>query len=516
MSPFRILLAGSALVSLLALGWLGRAERGGPDHFDLTLPNGLPATLYLTGTSAPGRFPPPAGLGKGAPAVLLVHGFTADRAGMSVLARRLAASGYGVLAIDVRGHGANRRPFTQDPEGSGLFADLSDAADWLRGSSWVDGSRLAVVGHSMGAGAVLRFAERDAGVDAAVMISGGWALLGPHRPPNALFVYADGDPERIRASSAALAAQLAGEALAPGATHGDVAARDAVRYLEMPGNDHTTIVWSPAAAREIVRWLDATFAAARDGEPAFADPRLLPAALAGLALPLTLMGVGLAAGALAPAWPRRAGGASGLLPLVAGLAAALPLVGVVPIAAFLGMEVGDALAAILAWAGLLLAGGLALRGVPLLPAEGAGAARSLVAALAAFAAVYALVAPIGVLAHRMVPTPERAAAGLAAAAVLFPFFLAFETLVRRGSPLAAFATGCAGKVVVLAMIAAGVSLGIVPFVVMLLLGGLVLVFALTEIAATALYARSGNLLATAALQAAWLGWTIAALMPMRV
>ena len=124
-------------------------------------------------------------------------------------------------------------------------------------------------------------------------------------------------------------------------------------------------------------------------------------------------------------------------------------------------------------------------------------------------------APLGVLAHHLVPTPERALAALALTALFAPFFLAFETLLRRGSTAMAACLGVAGKVLVLALLVAGVFAGIVPFVVILLIVPLLAVFLLAEIVATALYASSGNLLASALLQAAWLAWLIAATMPMR-
>lgn len=513
--PLRALCALSLASCAVGLVWLGRLEQGGPAHVEMTLPSGIPATLYLTAPAAPGRpLPEPPGPGEGAPVALLVHGYTVDRASMSILARRLARNGYAVLAIDVRGHGANRRPFAQDPEGAGLFEDLSAAADWLRGSSWVDGSRLALVGHSMGAGACLRFAERDAAVDATVLISGGWALLGPHRPPNALFVYASRDPAPLREGVPALAAKLAGvETARDGERYGDFAARSAVRVLEIAGTDHGTILWSEATAREILGWLDASFGVERSGELALDEPRLGPALLVALALPFAVVGIGLAAGALAPVRPRHAADLRGLAGLALGLALALPLVAAAPLASFLAMDVADVLGAWLFYAGLLLCVGLALRGEPLLPA--AGAARSVAAGGAAFAAVYALLASLGGLSHHLVPTPERALAALALAALLLPFFLAAETLLRGGGALAAFGLGLAGKLALLALLVAGVFAGILPFVVMLLLVPLALVLLLAELTAAALYARSGDRLAGAVLQAAWLAWTIAAMMPVR-
>lgn len=506
-----VALAALAL-HLLCLVWLGRAERGGPAHLDLVIPGGIPATFYVpVPASDGGRFPDPPGAGKGPPAVLLVHGYTADRAGMSVLARRLAGAGYGVLAIDVRGHGENPRRFARDNEGANLFEDLAAAADWLRGSSWVDGTRLAVVGHSMGASASLRFAERDVGVDAAILISGGAWLLGPLRPPNALFIYAAGDPAGIRDSAERLAARLSGTE----GEAGSFAGRDAVRAVEIPGNDHTTILWSAAAAHEMIAWLDASLAVQNDAEPDLSEPRALPALIAAALLPLTLAGVGLALGTVVPAWPardtRRWAGLGGL---ALALLAALPLVSAAPLAAFLGLEVADVLAGLLFAAGLLLCAGVELRGHALI-AEREGMLRSVVAGAAAFAAVYALLAPLAGLVHDMTPGPARAWIGAQLTVLLFPFFLGFEHCVRRGGPFAALGLGLAGRALTLAAIWLGVALDVVPFVVMLLFAPLALVLLLAEAVAAGVHAAGGNRLASATFQAALLAWLIASTMPVR-
>ncbi len=145
------------------------------------------------------------------PAVVLIHGFMADRKIMSVLARRLAENGYAVLAIDVNGHGENRNPFNGgEAESNSLRADVKQAVDFLRESPLVDGSRIAVMGHSMGAGAALDYATNDPNLKGAVMISGS-LTLGPVRPKNALFIFAQNDPvEPIQDTSAALVAHLAG------------------------------------------------------------------------------------------------------------------------------------------------------------------------------------------------------------------------------------------------------------------------------------------------------------------
>ena len=509
----RTLAVAALAVHLFCLIWLGHAQRGGPAHLDLVLPGGIPATFYLPGPVPEGGlpFPEPPGAGNGPPAVLLVHGYTADRAGMSVLARRFANAGYGVLAIDVRGHGQNARPFARDTEGANLFEDLSAAAEWLRASSWVDGTRLAVVGHSMGASAALRFAERDVGVDAAILISGGAWLLGPLRPPNALFIYADRDPKGIRDAADSISARLSG---ADGGEVGSFDGRDAVRAVEMPGNDHTTILWSTAAAREMIAWLDASLGIEDGPEPDLSEPRALPVLLATVLLPFTLVGIGLALGSVVPAWPvREEGRLAALGGLGLALLAALPLVSAAPLAAFLGLEVADVLAGLLFAAGRWLCAGVELSGELLVPAR-AGALRSVVAGGVGFAAVYALLAPIAGLAHDMTPGSARAFPFVALALLLFPFFLGFEHCVRRGGTLASLGLGLAGRVLTLAVIGLGVGLGVVPFVVTLLAVPLALVLLLGEVVAAAIHAAGGNRLASATFQAAFLAWMIASTMPL--
>ena len=151
--------------------------------------------MYLPGPGNPfyTLFPKP--VAERPPAVVLIHGFTGDRVLMSGLARRLAENGYAVLAIDVNGHGENRNPFNGGKaESDSLRANVKNAVDYLRDNQLVDGSRIVVMGHSMGAGAALDYATHDPNLKGAVMISGGWAL-GPERPKNALFIFAENDPD---------------------------------------------------------------------------------------------------------------------------------------------------------------------------------------------------------------------------------------------------------------------------------------------------------------------------------
>jgi len=499
---------------------LARRERSGPVHGDLEIAGGLPATLYLPEQPVPGSsmLPAPRPRGERPPAVVLVHGFAADRVLMSSLARRLAESGYAVLAIDVRGHGGNHNPV---PDGRArpdwLSEDLSAAVGYLRSSPYVDGSRLALVGHSMGAAGVLDFATRDSGIDGVVAISGAQTLLGPYRPPNVLLLFASGDPAGLQGREAALAAQLAGvDSAADRETYGDLAHGEAVRLEEVPGVNHLSIVFSPSAGSRIVQWLDGVFRLDRPSAPPsdLADPRLAPFAVAMSGALVLLAGVGFACGRLAPglaARPARGAGL-GFVSLGAGLLVAMAVLSVGVPARFLSLEVGDVVVSLFAIAGGLLLCASALRGSPIPVRE---LRLALVPGAVGFAGIYLLLAPVGVVGHRTTPSAERLCVAVVAALLLLPFFLAFEAALRRGGLLRATLLGVGGRVLVIAAIMLGIALGVVPPVVRLMVPLLVILSALFEVFASGVYAASGNWLVIVVTESAWLAWLVAIVFPLR-
>jgi dienelactone hydrolase len=518
----RIASAAALAVFLLAALRLGRLERGGPAHGDLVLPGGVPATLYLPGPArgegAQAFLDPPPREAR-SPAIALMHGFAGDRASLSSLARRLAAAGYAVLAIDARGHGENRSPLQRGFVRADVFhEEFAAAIDHLRLSPFVDGERLVVMGHSMGAGAALDFATRDSGLDGAVLISGGWRAEGPYRPPNALFLVAERDPPKVRARAAELAARLAEVPDAdPGRSYGDVAAGTAVRLAVVPGVDHLSIVWRSEPLREMLAWLDRIFAVERPAADPPRDERI-PALLAmGTAFPLVLPGLGLLVAWLAPARDAlRAKGARGLLALAAALVAALPLLAAGSPGEILSAEAADALAAELLLAGLLLLLWIRWREPGLLSFLLRDPLPAALAAGAALVALFALAQPFGAVVHRAALTPERVAVFAMTAAGCLPFALAFACLLRRGPPLRAFLFALAGRSLLAAILAAGAAAGVLGFAVLLLLPAFCGAFLALEILAAFVYAGSRNLLAIALLDAAWLAFLAAAIVPVRI
>jgi dienelactone hydrolase len=517
-SPF------AGLMLLVGLIWLGQLEAAGPPHARMLLEGGVPATLYLPGVEgevSPFLLLEPPVRETRPPAVVLVHGFASDRAGLSALARSLAVAGYAVLAIDLRGHGANRNPFTRDRvRGEELLAqDIAAAVDALHVSPHVDGTRIAVMGHSMGAGASLDYGTRDSGIDGLVLISGGWRLRGPYRPPNALFITAAGDPERISSRAAALSSRLAGvEQTEPGRTYGSFTEGSAVRRVEVPGADHASIVFDSEAVGEIVAWLDGIFERRRSSPARRADPRLPAAGLAFLGLLLALPGIGLLVGRLAPRRDRPIGDRAALRlgALAAALLASLPLFAVATPGTLISLEVADVVVMHLFAAGASLWVLHFLRG-----RSGAGdllekPIRTLAAAAAGWLAVYLAMTPIGVVFHQLTLTPERAVVALGMTALLLPFTSVFHWMFRRGDPLRASLVSLAGRALVVGILILGATTGISSGVVLLMLPMLVFLFLLFEVVCTAIYAESSSTAVAALLEAGWLAWILAAVLPIRI
>jgi dienelactone hydrolase len=516
------LACAAGLVLFLAAGvWLARLERAGPAHAELMLEGGVPATLYLPGDAGGGdAFLDPPPREERPPAVVAMHGFAGDRVSMSGLSRRIAAAGYAVLAIDARGHGQNRNPFAPSwASGASFLADLRAAVDFLRAYPFVDGARIAVLGHSMGAGASLDYATRDSGIDAAVMISGGWRLEGPYRPPNALFIYAAGDPLSIKQRSNELAARLAGvETLAPGRSYGRPERHDAVRVYEVQGADHQSIVWKEETVSEIIAWLDAALGVEDGAGPTPGDPRLPALALLAIAFLLVLPGLGGLVGRVVPALlPRpEPGRALGLLAIAAAFALTMPLLAVGIPGAILSIEVGDAVVSQFALAGIALLVAIRLRRPALLEGLLQQPLATLLGAALGVVGIFVLMQPFGVVIHRATLTPERGLVFAMATLGFLPLALAFNLLLRRGAPAGAALTALAGRAVILCMLLAGVKAGVVPGVVLFLLPALTAIALFFEALAASLYAASRNLAAIALIDAAWLALVMASTMPIRI
>lgn len=505
-----LVLVFAAFVLLLRMA---DQERGGPAHDELSIGQGLPATLYLpVEAEDDGDFPEPKPEGQRPPVIVMAHGYSADRASMSGLARSLAEAGYAVLSVDLRGHGANTHRFEGD-----LRDDFATAVDWATTSPYVDGSRLAVLGHSMGAGAALDFASVDARPKAVIPVSGGWVVNDAHVPANTLLIAGSADPGRIRERQEHLATEL------------DAKDGAAVQRVVVSGANHITILRDDETVQKIVAFLDPILEMpTRDHAPGIVDPRYKTAGLYLLVVLGLIAAIGLAVGQAVPA-PATAAGPSGArrpgwsgyaltgaalvltVPLLAvGGFDLLPLGAGQPIVMHLGLT-GAAL-----WA----ARGLARRGQVqgrvgewLRDGEWRPSRAGWISGLAGAGAVIALLLPLQGIFHRLVPTPQRALFGVVLTLVAVPFFTAFEALVRRGRGGAAVAAGIGGKVLLLVSLGIGLRLGALPPVITLITPLLIFQYVLLEIYAATAYARGRNTAMIAVTEAVLIAFMAVSLTP---
>ena len=238
-------------VVALAVSLMGlvSAQEGGTVRADTV--DGIPVFLYSTGEPSP--------------TVVVAHGFSGSAQLMDPLARGLMRAGFTVVTFDFPGHGANAAPLTataaqRDSNGDVLRSTLDDVLTWTAAQPEADPDRLALLGHSMGAGAVVQYLVADTAgpvratvtlsLPSAARIPTGQALV----PPNLLLLF--GSLEDSRFSDAALqGVQAAYPDAVVGQPYGDATAGTARQALAIPGVEHIGILFSPSTLDATVAWL---------------------------------------------------------------------------------------------------------------------------------------------------------------------------------------------------------------------------------------------------------------------
>jgi alpha-beta hydrolase superfamily lysophospholipase len=103
----------------------------------------------------------------GAPTVLLAHGLLGSKGGMLRFVPWLHDAGYNIMLLDFRGHGGS------DPSPSSIgpdeVLDIQAALDWLEAEG--AGDRVAGLGMSLGASALVNTAIQDERLDALILDS---------------------------------------------------------------------------------------------------------------------------------------------------------------------------------------------------------------------------------------------------------------------------------------------------------------------------------------------------------
>jgi len=105
------------------------------------------------------------------PAAVVVHGLGASHDEYLQLTSQLHTAGYAVLLLDMRGQGESDSAAVT--YGLRERMDVLAGVKMLRETSYVDGSRVCVIGHNIGATAALQAAALDSSI-AAVVADGMW------------------------------------------------------------------------------------------------------------------------------------------------------------------------------------------------------------------------------------------------------------------------------------------------------------------------------------------------------
>jgi len=501
----------------------------------------------------------PAGADGPLPGVVVVHGFSASKETMQHYSLGLARAGFYVIAIDVRGHGGSGGCLQASGYAGALTEnlalDVSAAIDYLESQpqavtfSPKDSSPglpfrpgVAVLGHSMGGGAVLETGLEDARVVSVVAVAahhdGG--ELNSTLPPNLLLAVGAEDNLVPPSGSLAMLRNATGDDYAvPGVFYSDFDDGTARQMLLAPGSGHVGEIWDATIIAASINWVEESMGlspSTYDPTPLMNSVNCLYASLAGLLILIGCIPVAsvwatdrllelprrpVLPAVLRPRWKGAAVYmAVGVLGAVLGLPLGLLLVG-------FPLTMGGVLTGLFIVWGLLAAVALLLlrrRGnVPSLR-ELAGDRQSsgfgVVAAILSFAALYVVFYVLmnpGFL--DVTPTPLRWALIALLSVAYFPLTLADGWLLwgvglahPRGNWVRLAADGTA--------LYLGAKLAI--FLVGTLLVGPLFLFLgafvagavfLQAVVGSVLYARAPTVVACAAFNAIWLAYLVGGVLP---
>jgi pimeloyl-ACP methyl ester carboxylesterase len=196
-----------------------------------------------------GDFYRPGEIAEPLPSILLMHQNNANRSTFEPLIPYLLEAGYNVINVDLRGFGATggARDFTL------ALGDVQTWFNWLREQEGVDGSRIAVIGASIGSNLALMGCGRDEACVTAVALSPGENYFGiqPRRIMqeglNAFLIASHRDAESVTAVEEffAVGSGLLSARLYTGSAHGT---NLFIEHLE-------------GLSAAIVAWLEEQFAA---------------------------------------------------------------------------------------------------------------------------------------------------------------------------------------------------------------------------------------------------------------
>ncbi len=213
--------------------------------------NGIPIDVFMSD-----------GLRGPAPAVVIAHGLDGSKVRMFAFANMLTKSGFVAVAFDFSGHGDNHNPLPQDDNQiwATVDRDLDQVVRYTRALPNV--SHICLLGHSLGAGAVVQYALKHPEIVATVELSGSNIVnTTPTLPKNLLLLVGSDEIAGVKQAFEGAANHAGGDAESM-ANFFDGRARKAVM---INGVDHTTILISRQSLDESANWL--TLASIGHGSP---------------------------------------------------------------------------------------------------------------------------------------------------------------------------------------------------------------------------------------------------------
>ncbi len=484
------------------------------DSFDIRearIAGSIPAQLYLPKAEKP-------------PIVIVAHGFTADKEIMQSLAYSLVRDGFAVLTFDFRGHGQNVTDFDHDR----LQEDMAHVVAFARNLNedmpqtfgqrpkQVDTKRIAIVGHSMGGGAVVNYGLHHPRIDATVPISGVPAPVTVTRPKNLFVIYAQKDPQDlIDAAWRMLRDGVEADNPVSDTTYGSFDLGTARRLSEVPKTDHITILFSMSAHRQIRDWLRQTWnMPPSDIKPA--DPRLAWMGWMYLLAFLIFFGLCSAIAWYLPAIPQRTGKevALNLVAFVVVCFVTLFVNMLAPPLSFFPMPVGDNLVSYFFVVGVIYFLVAARRGNIDFNHFKSSPGKTAFAALALFLFVYLTFGSIATeVWFRQLLTLQRFFWALLILPLLLPFFIAFEASFKRGNTVVALVASLLGVFIALGMLVVGVSIGVADYFLMLIIAPMAVYNVVFQLFSVYVYHLSRNYFITALFNAFIMAWQYAVLFP---
>jgi dienelactone hydrolase len=459
---------------------------------------GLTITRHLLGP-VPVTLYRPAGPER-APAVVVAHGFAGSQQMMQQFATTLAQAGFVAVTFDFPGHGHNTEAMaggiTDDRAASrALLGALDQVVEFARAHPGADG-QVALVGHSMAADIVLRYALANPGIAATVAISTMAPGVTPTEPARLLAIAGAWEPPILRNDVARVVALAA-----PGTMRDGVVAA---------GVEHIGVIYATETLAATRAWLARSFARNAEGP---IDARggwigLLFLGLVALCWPLAAL-----LPRVAPEVPGTPLGWRRVWPVLVLPALATPLLLRLVPTTFLPLLLGDYLAVHFVVYGALTALALFWRRIPVARPDGVLRRLLLAALLVAAWQVLAFGQPLEAYVTAFVPVGPRVWLVGAMLLATLPWFAADELFTRApGAPRWLYA---ATKAAFLASLALAVALDLRRlFFLIIIIPVILILFVVYGLISRWVFRATGHPLVAAFGNAVALAWAIAVTFPM--